>query len=68
MSGLVGPDVRAGVVEFVALEFGGARFPGWWPDVRGLGRGRMSGLSRPDVQGLGSGRMSGLSRPYVRGL
>ena len=68
MSGLVGPDVRAfrrrrmsrlgrlhvqaGVVAFVALGFGGAGFLGWWPDVRGLGRGRMSGLSRTDVWGL----------------
>ena len=46
------PDVRAAVVAFVALGFGGAEFLGWWPDVRGLGRGRMSGLSGPDVRGL----------------
>ena len=52
MSGLGRPDVRARVVAFVALGFGGARFPGWRPDVRGLGRGRMSGLSWPDVRGL----------------
>ena len=43
MSRLVGPDVRAGVVELVALGFGGAGFPGWESDVLGLGNGRMSG-------------------------
>ena len=52
MSGLGRLDVRAGVVAFVALGFRGAKFPGQWPDVQGLGRGRMSGLSGPDVRGL----------------
>ena len=42
-----GPDVQAGVVAFAALRFGGAGFPGRWPDVRALGRGRMSELPGP---------------------
>ena len=54
MSGLGRPDVRAGVVALVAPEFGGAGFPGWEPDVRGLGNGQMSRLARSDVRGLGA--------------
>ena len=73
MSGLGRPDVRAGEAGHVALGFRGVWISGQGPDIRGLGKGRMSGLA---------GRLAGTCRhleaeqlkrkalqgPHVRGL
>jgi len=45
----------------------GSGFPCWRPDIRGLGKGRMSGLARPDAGACSFWRLSGYGGRSSRG-